>query len=111
MFVGVEERDPATGSDADSRERESVVEVQFPGAEIAILEAKIDIVADRHVDAGDQLPCHCMVLVAEFLDSCVADAATEIATDAAVAAQVEQGVDHPRQDSCAAVDVEVIVDE
>src|SRR5438128_6477578 len=111
MAAGVEESGTAGAGDiaagrSDGREGDFIVEIQLAGAEVTILQADIDVAAYRHVDAGEQLPCPRAVLIAELLDAGAAETGTGITADAAVAAHVEERVDHAREHRCFAAEVE-----
>ena len=80
------------------REEEITGRVVGTRAEEAILEANVDVAADWHVDAGDQLPREPAVGVAELLDTGIARAAAGIDDDASVAAKVDETVQHSRKD-------------
>ena len=54
--------------------------------EVAVLQADIDIATDGHIDTGDQLPRELAFAVAELVDVAIANTATGIAADPAVAA-------------------------
>src|SRR5205085_4113060 len=111
MVVNVEEGGTAAGPNTHCGEHERVVEIQVTRAEIAVLQADIDIVAYRRINTGQQLPREGMVAVPEFLDPGIARASADITADPAVAAQIEERVDHARKHAGMAVDVEITIDE
>src|SRR5439155_10298350 len=94
-------RDPA--SDASR----VAAEVELPSAEIAVFQAHIELIANGHAHAGDQLPRNGFVAVVEarrhrrncetVLDARDADAAADIAVDAGVIAEIEKRISHRRQ--------------
>ncbi len=77
------------------------------GVEIAVLEAEIDVRADRHASAEDRLPCPGAIAFAEQLDTRTAETAAAVERQAVIVPEVEQGVDHAGKHADLAVEVEI----
>src|SRR5690348_11194887 len=71
-----------------SRNREIAGAAVPSGVKISVFQADIDIVADRHVDAGDQLPGESALAAGKLVNARVARARAQISADAAVSAKI-----------------------
>jgi len=113
--VFIERRDAARTSDlsacSNAIEREVLAAMVIAGVEVTIFEAEIEIAADRHVRAGNQLPGQFAIAAAELLDVGVAHAAAGIGAKAPVATEVDEAVKHCRIDAGMPAEVEVGRDE
>src|SRR5205085_4815427 len=76
--------------------------------EVSIFEADIEIVADRHVGAGEQLPSELAIAAAELMHAGVAKARSDSAAETVIAAEVEPAVEHRRPGIGLHVDVEIV---
>jgi len=100
-----------TASRSDGAERDRVVELAVARAEVAILQAGIDVGTQRHTKTGEDLPREAAVVVAQFLDLGDTDAGAEEAVNAIIRAHVDQTIDHAGQDADVMVGIEIPADE
>jgi len=77
------------------------------GAEIAILQAGIDVGADGYANSAEELPREAAVAVSQLLDPGDTDAAPEESVDAIIRTHVDQAVDHAREDAHVTAGIEI----
>src|SRR3954462_4835338 len=104
------ERHGTTGEPSSrSDEGECLVVIQTSSAEVTILQADIDVFADRIIGPRDKLPRPGMIRIAEFLDARAAEAAADKTAESAVAAEIQKPVQHERPDLRRTVKIEVLI--
>src|SRR3954447_22280949 len=77
------------------------------GMEVAVLQPDIDIVADRVISVGQQLPREVGTAAAELVHPGIAQACTDTPAESAVSAEIEPSIEHRVPDVSRLVDSEV----
>jgi len=79
--------------------------------EVAVLQADIEVWADRVIDLGEQLPRKLALALAELVDSGIADAGAEAAANPGLTAEIDPAIEHGVPDVGRLVEIEVAIGE
>jgi len=79
-----------------ARKRERLIAADSSGPEVAALDADIDVVADRIIDARNRLPGEFACALISKMDASIAGADTKISANSGLATEIQEAIHHGR---------------